>query len=495
MKIKINNLPIDIAEQLRLNNYYYIPKTTCAIYRADDKYYYFDTEKNTLGKGTYGCVYLASAYDLESKTANLAQKVAIKVLRPREVPIENEQGEIVGSELRLPFRSSIEAEIKFLRQYGEKTSALIEAFSPSPFPSSSGSTSETKINELPFYFFVMPYHDGKPLGEFRDNSLQRNPELSNLDFTQRTRLLLQAIMYLNLYHSNSPKTGGAILHNDLKPQNILLCNRIVNGKKEYYLWIGDYGKATETSDETTNNITFGTYVSAAPELLENKGASTRSDIFSFGMLCILIYNGINPYSNRIQTSHIDLLSHEANFEGFLDNLIPPGPFSSSIKKLLTTFIDSTVMIDVEARAGTEQCLRFLTLLNKYNQLAQQALKNNPPPLHDYAIIVTKLILINDGMWSRPSLMQEETFIDKENTQQKRWENFNFDENPAFCLAVSIIATRETISENRLRTILNYLSDSTKITAIMNAVSNKNLNYDTVNTILSPTFSSNLLTKK
>jgi serine/threonine protein kinase len=481
------SFPVDAAEQLRLNNYCYIPNTTSAIYRVGNSDYYFDMEKNKLGEGAFGSVYLAYKCDLNSRSIDLTHKVAIKTIRARYIIKDRSLTEtVITYGLKLPVRSEIQNEINFLRQYGEQTSNLVEAFEPNQTPAFLQQPHEEKLNELPFYFFAMPYHDGKPLAEFTNKrAMKLNEALSLQNFTQRTTLALQAAMYLSLYHNNTPQTGSMIIHKDLKPANILLCKRERNSKTEYYLWIGDYGVATEISDQIKDNVELGTFISSAPELIDSNQASTRSDVFSFGMLCILIYNGVNPYSIRAQEYLAGKTSHQASFEGFLENLILPGPFHKLLKVLLTAFIKSTLMENIDERATTDECLLFFTLLNKYNSLAKHATDKNPPNFTEYAIIITKLVLIVEKLWDKTSAVLPALYSDDITTSHNKWRNFNFDENPEFCVAAAVIATRDKITDERLTNIFDKLKINERKKAINEAIVERKISYNEINHILTP----------
>ncbi|KAL0224722.1 hypothetical protein RCL1_002634 [Eukaryota sp. TZLM3-RCL] len=104
--------------------------------------------------------------------------------------------------------------------------------------------------------------------ERADYSLQYPTPLTleSLDFALQ---LVSAVKYL---HARS------VLHHDIKPANLLVCN----GK----LKVSDFGTARTISNNTVKNVSV-TYTPkyAAPEVLDNK-ASMHSDVYNIGMkLC------------------------------------------------------------------------------------------------------------------------------------------------------------------------------------------------------------------
>lgn len=492
MKIKIDPLPIVAATYLSKKCYYISAKENTAIFRAGKNYYFFDTKRALLGKGSYGSVYLAYQFDMETHTFDTDYPVAIKTLRPYTKIVKDPATKQETQQLVLPDREKIKSEFKYLNQYGEP-SRWVETTAP------YRTVNESTPTELPFHFLVMPYHNGRPIAHYKlDGQFIINEELFKLDYCQRIALLTQIALYLSLFHNNSPRAGETMLHRDLHPANVLLCNRVYKGNQENYIFVTDYGLAVEVTDEIISQPRQGAYICSAPELFDSKEASTRSDVFSFGMLIVLFLNGINPYEIRYESKKQEKVSHEVNLDGFLHNLELPGPFKKVIEYLLTKFTLLTHAVDPYERATTDECLLFFTLMNNYNQLTKLASTKYPPPLHDYAIIITKLILVVENLWFEPSELsmvfnQADDFNHQADNAKNEvgessiqlWKNVDFDAKPEFCISVVIIARYETLSQARLLQIATRLQDSNIREQVNQAITTKCLAYKQIGRILFP----------
>ena len=108
---------------------------------------------------------------------------------------------------------------------------------------------------------VMEYIDGIVLNDF----LKTKPPAK-----ERRRILSELIDALEFVHSRR------IVHNDLKPENIIITN---NG---HSLKLIDFGYAD--SDANLEKATGGTKAFASPELLQQKNTDCGSDIYSLGFV-------------------------------------------------------------------------------------------------------------------------------------------------------------------------------------------------------------------
>lgn len=121
---------------------------------------------------------------------------------------------------------------------------------------------------------LMEYIDGRPLSQF----LEENPKAKTRE--RIIRELLEAVGYLH-------KKG--IVHNDLKPDNIMISH---SGD---ILKLIDFGLSDSNAYYRLHTLGF-TPRYAAPELQANRHSDTRSDIYSIGKI---IADTVPGYHKRI----------------------------------------------------------------------------------------------------------------------------------------------------------------------------------------------------
>jgi calcium/calmodulin-dependent protein kinase I len=81
-----------------------------------------------------------------------------------------------------------------------------------------------------------------------------------------------------------------IIHRDIKPDNILITDI-----KDLSVCITDLGMACRLSDEIELRIRCGTPGYVAPEILRERKATTKVDIFSLGSLLFNMFTGLNLF--------------------------------------------------------------------------------------------------------------------------------------------------------------------------------------------------------
>ena len=84
-----------------------------------------------------------------------------------------------------------------------------------------------------------------------------------------------------------------IIHRDIKPDNILLLDRM-----NLKICISDLGLACLESDEIEANLKCGTPGYVAPEVLRDQPFTNKSDIFSIGSFFYNILTGKNLFVGK-----------------------------------------------------------------------------------------------------------------------------------------------------------------------------------------------------
>ena len=94
----------------------------------------------------------------------------------------------------------------------------------------------------------------------------------------------------DLHHNN-------IVHNDVKPENIVLCQ---DGKMKLI----DFDLATFSNEHTKPNGVFGTWPYMAPEVIEGAEHTEKVDVWSIGVVFFVALTGILPFEARNQQEYL-----------------------------------------------------------------------------------------------------------------------------------------------------------------------------------------------
>src|SRR5271165_1373745 len=130
-------------------------------------------------------------------------------------------------------------------------------------------------------FFTMEYVDGEDLASLL-RRIGRLPEDKALDIARQLCAGLAAA-----------HTKG-VLHRDLKPANIML-----DGRGQVV--VTDFGLAGVADQIQGAEVRSGTPAYMAPEQLAGKEVSTRSDIYSLGLVLYEVFTGKRPFSESSKT--------------------------------------------------------------------------------------------------------------------------------------------------------------------------------------------------
>ncbi|KAF8780027.1 hypothetical protein HU200_001993 [Digitaria exilis] len=145
---------------------------------------------------------------------------------------------------------------------------------------------------------VYPYFPNGSL----DHILFNRNRSEQLDWPKRYHIIVGLARGLLYLHEESPVK---IIHRDIKASNVLLDDQL-NPK------ISDFGMARLFLEDATHVNTLkisGTYGYMAPEYAMNGYLSTKTDVFSFGILVLEIVSGRKNMVRHVDEEKTDLLNH------------------------------------------------------------------------------------------------------------------------------------------------------------------------------------------
>jgi calcium/calmodulin-dependent protein kinase I len=150
------------------------------------------------------------------------------------------------------------------------------------------------------------------------------------------RQLVEGVDYL---HSKG------IAHRDLKPEN-LLCSENEEG---VVIKIADFGLSKAFANGSMLETHCGTPDYAAPEVLRMEGTYDKSvDLWSMGVITYVVLCGFPPFYGKTQANLFEkILNADYDF---------PDPEWTNISEEAKDFIKHLLVLDVDKRYTTRQCL-------------------------------------------------------------------------------------------------------------------------------------------
>lgn len=146
-----------------------------------------------------------------------------------------------------------------------------------------------------YAYMVMPYYTGKNL---EDIALQ-NEAMKEEEVLYISKKLCEILIFLQ-------ERDKPVLHNDLKPSNILM-------KDDGNVLLLDFGLANFEGEKRENVLFQGTFGYAAPECwhLEKQALSKATDVFSFGAMLFRLLENKHPKNcyGKFVLTNIEMRGH------------------------------------------------------------------------------------------------------------------------------------------------------------------------------------------
>lgn len=220
-----------------------------------------------VGKGSFGCVYLAT---LKNPKLNYSYFPPVMAVKSAEVSVSGsiqKEKEVLNNIKGCPY---------IIRCFGDETT--------------------TGENGAMVYNLLLEYGSGGTLAERIKNS-----GLSEFEVKNHTRSLLRGLLCIH--------TIGYV-HCDMKPDNVLLVPNSIEGSTEFKVKIGDLGLAKRENQNKKRRLEpywRGTPMYLSPEAVADNVQECPADIWALGCIVLEMLTGKPPWDREDDTDAEDVL--------------------------------------------------------------------------------------------------------------------------------------------------------------------------------------------
>lgn len=152
-------------------------------------------------------------------------------------------------------------------------------------------------------YLLMEYCDGGDLSKYLDHTVRKGFPLPEDTILLWFSQLVDALHYCHTLPS------GRVFHRDIKPQNVLICEKYKKVK------LGDFGLAKMLKpQQSMANTHVGTPYYMSPEVLNRSQYDAKSDIWSLGCLLFEMATGRSPHSKATTLDHLKSLVATGNID-------------------------------------------------------------------------------------------------------------------------------------------------------------------------------------
>ncbi|KAL0364776.1 UNVERIFIED_CONTAM: Proline-rich receptor-like protein kinase PERK12 [Sesamum angustifolium] len=178
----------------------------------------------------------------------------------------------------------------------------------------------------------------------------------SLNWEQRIKIALGAARGLAYLHARN------IVHRDMRPDNILITH-------DHESMLGDFGLAKAQQDDTSDTGVVGTLGYLAPEYAESGKLSTKTDVYSYGVVLLHLITGLRTTGEipegRSLVGWAKPLLEKKNYPDLIDKRILD---SHDVHQLfwMVLVAERCLTNDPDDRWTMEQVVNILNCINKVN---------------------------------------------------------------------------------------------------------------------------------
>ncbi|ELP92705.1 serine/threonine protein kinase, putative [Entamoeba invadens IP1] len=214
------------------------------------------------------------------------------------------------------------------------------------------------INEM--LWLVMEYMDGGCLTDIIDHHDEMPISLKLIAF-----VCDETLKALTFLHSNH------CVHRDIKSDNILL-------KKDGSVKLSDFGYAAQlTKQKSCRTSIVGTPYWMPPELIRSQKYDEKVDVWSLGIMCMEMSDGMPPYMDFPPMRALFLITTKG---------IPPMKNRDKLEPSFVTFVEECLVINPQQRKTSFEMIKspFLEIKGSKAEMAEliKAIAALPSPADD-----------------------------------------------------------------------------------------------------------------